>query len=131
MENIIIEEKKDLSLKEKKIQQIQLKRAEKIKLTDEEKIFLKRLEIEELVKSSSQKEKKRKETWVKNISKVINPEILNFYDEKDTDLKLASLIIFSLENYKEVLKNVDLNKYVIKNEKTGKLLRIKKREAEK
>lgn len=117
----------ELTLKEQKLQEIQLKRAEKKKLTPEDKIFLKRLEIDELMKIAAQKDKKKKEAWLRGILGTIKADILNFYTEEnnDIDLKISSVILSSLENLESQLKNIDLKKYVVKNEKTGKITRIR------
>lgn len=122
----------ELTLREQKLQAIQLKKAEKKKLTPDEKIFLKRLEIEELMKISAQKDKKKKEVWFRGILGTIKADILSFYTEEDSDIdiKISSVILSSLESLESQLKNIDLKKYIIKNEKTGKITRIKN-EAEK
>lgn len=112
MENI-----NKLTEKEKKINEILDKRGKKIKLTHEEKIFLKQMEIDKLKEEAKEVEKKKKNSWVRQIVKVIKEDIEKYYGEEENDIKIASLILYALENYDELIEKVDETKYIKRNKR--------------
>ncbi|MEG0515515.1 hypothetical protein [Cetobacterium sp.] len=112
MENI-----NKLTEKEKKYNEILDKRGKKIKLTHEEKIFLKQIEIDKLKEEAKEVEKKKKNSWVRQIVKVIKEDLEKYYGEEENDIKIASLIIYALENYDEFIEKVDETKYVKRNKR--------------
>lgn len=128
-EEIIPEEKideKELTEREKKYQEILDKKASKKRLSVEDKIFLKEMELSDLRSTLSEQVKKEKGAWTKKIFRILKPELDRLYDkeEENLDLKIASLIIKTLENYEEVSDSINIEEYFIKNKK--RWVRIKK-----
>lgn len=117
---------KELTEKEKKYQEILEKKANKKRLSVEEKIFLKEMELTNLRSTLSEQLKKEKGAWSKKIFRILKPEIERLYDkeEENLDLKIASLMIKTLESYEEVADTINIEEYFIKNKK--RWARIKK-----
>lgn len=128
-EKIIPEEntdEKELTEREKKYQEILEKKANKKRLSVEDKIFLKEMELSDLRSTLSEQVKKEKGAWTKKIFRILKPEIERFYDkeEENLDLKIASLIIKTLESFEEVDDSINIEEYFMKNKK--RWVRIKK-----
>ena len=121
----IIKEK-ELTEKEKKYKEILEKKTNKKRLSVEEKIFLKEMELTNLRSTLSEQVRKEKGTWTKKIFRILKPEIERFYDkeEENLDLKIASLIIKTLENYEEEVDSINIEEYFVKNKK--RWIKIKK-----
>ena len=117
---------KELTEKEKKYQEILEKKANKKRLSVEEKIFLKEMELTNLRSTLSEQLKKEKGAWSKKIFRILKPEIERLYDkgEENLDLKIASLMIKTLENYEEVADTINIEEYFIKNKR--RWIKIKK-----
>lgn len=124
---LISEEKEELTEKQKRYNEIQLKKSNKKRLTVEEKIFLKEMELTDLKIILQEQQRKEKMAWMKDIYKMLKPELEKIYnkDIQDLDMKITSLLINSLENFKEFSKNINIEEYVTRN-KSNKMVRIKK-----
>ena len=61
--------------------------------------------------------KRQKNSWVRQIVKVIKEDLEKYYGEEENDIKIASLIIYALENYDEFIEKVDETKYVKRNKR--------------
>lgn len=119
-EKIITEtEEKELTEKEKKHQEILEKKSNKKRLSVEDRIFLKEMELSDLRSTLSEQVKKEKGAWTKKIFRILKPEIERLYDkeEENLDLKIASLMIKTLENYEEVADSINIEEYFVKNKK--------------
>lgn len=122
----IITEEKELTEKEKKYQEILEKKANKKRLSVEEKIFLKEMELTTLRSTLSEQVRKEKGAWTKKIFRILKPEIERIYDkeEENLDLKIASLIMKTLESFEEVADSINIEEYFVKNKK--RWVKIKK-----
>ena len=115
----------EMTEKEKRYQEIQEKRAKKKKLTFEDRIFLKEMELSDLKIAHLEHLRKDKTQWITSIGNIIKPELEKVYDREimDLDLKITAVLLYSIENYKEILKKIDFTKYTGRNSR-GKVMRI-------
>ena len=115
----------EMTEKEKRYQEIQEKRAKRKKLTFEDRIFLKEMELSDLKIAHLEHLRKDKTQWITSIGNIIKPELEKVYDREimDLDLKITAVLLYSIENYKEILKKIDFTKYTGRNSR-GKVMRI-------
>ena len=115
----------EMTEKEKRYQEIQEKRAKRKKLTFEDRIFLKEMELSDLKIAHLEHLRKDKTQWITSIGNIIKPELEKVYDREimDLDLKIAAVLLYSIENYKEILKKIDFTKYTGRNCR-GKVMRV-------
>ena len=115
----------EMTEKEKRYQEIQEKRAKKKKLSFEDRIFLKEMELSDLKIARLEQLRKDKAKWLLSIGNVVKPELEKAYDKdiEDLDLKIAAVILYSIENYKEILEKRDFTEYTGRNCR-GKVMRI-------
>lgn len=115
----------EMSEKEKKYHEIQEKRAQRKKLTFEERIFLKEMELSDLKIARLEQLRKDKAAWITSIGKIIKPELEKVYDKdiEDLDLKIAAVLLYSIENYKKILEDIDFTKYTARNSR-GKIMKV-------
>lgn len=115
----------EMTEKEKRYQEIQEKRAKKKKLSFEDRIFLKEMELSDLKIARMEQLRKDKAKWLLSIGNVVKPELEKAYDKdiEDLDLKIAAVILYSIENYKEILENIDFTEYTGRNCR-GKVMRV-------
>ena len=115
----------EMTEKEKRYQEIQEKRAKKKKLSFEDRIFLKEMELSDLKIAHLEHLRKDKTQWITSIGNIIKPELEKVYDREimDLDLKITAVLLYSIENYKEILKKIDFTKYTGRNSR-GKVMRI-------
>ena len=115
----------EMTEKEKRYQEIQEKRAKRKKLTFEDRIFLKEMELSDLKIAHLEHLRKDKTQWITSIGNIIKPELEKAYDREimDLDLKITAVLLYSIENYKEILKKIDFTKYTGRNSR-GKVMRI-------
>lgn len=115
----------EMTEKEKKYQEIQEKRAKKKKLSFEDRIFLKEMELSDLKIARLEKLRKDKAKWLVSIGNVVKPELEKVYDKdiEDLDLKIAAVLLYSIENYKEILEKIDFTEYTGRNCR-GKVMRV-------
>lgn len=107
----------EMTEKEKRYQEIQEKRAKKKKLSFEDRIFLKEMELSDLKIARMEQFRKDKAKWLLSISNVVKPELEKAYDKdiEDLDLKIAAVLLYSIENYKEILEKIDFTEYTGRN----------------
>ena len=112
----------EMTEKEKRYQEIQEKRAKKKKLSFEDRIFLKEMELSDLKIARMEQFRKDKAKWLLSISNVVKPELEKAYDKdiEDLDLKIAAVLLYSIENYKEILEKIE---YTGRNCR-GKVMRV-------
>ena len=112
---------------DRKYKEIQEKRTNKKRLSYEDKIFLKQMELSNLKIALSEKQRKDKIKWIKNINKIVSNELEKIYDREheNLDLKIATTIIFAITNYEKILKDLKIDDFVIRNKK-GEVVRVKK-----
>lgn len=112
---------------DRKYKEIQEKRTNKKRLSYEDKIFLKQMELSNLKIALSEKQRKDKIKWIKNINKIVSNELEKIYDREheNLDLKIATTIIFTITNYEKILKDLKIDDFVIRNKK-GEVVRVKK-----
>lgn len=124
----MIEEKnfpvEEMTEKEKRYNEIIEKKNKKKRLSFEEKIFLKEMEINDLKIALAMQLKKEKDSWIKDIFKILKPELEKIYnkDNTDLDLKITTCLLKTLEN-------IDLNIEIdssLKRGKNNKIIRVKK-----
>ena len=115
----------EMTEKEKRYQEIQEKRAKKKKLSFEDRIFLKEMELSDLKIARMEQLRKDKAKWLISIGNVVKPELEKAYDKdiEDLDLKIAAVLLYSIENYKEILEKIDFAEYTGRNCR-GKVMRI-------
>ena len=115
----------EMTEKEKRYQEIQEKRAKKKKLSFEDRIFLKEMELSDLKIARMEQFRKDKAKWLLSISNVVKPELEKAYDKdiEDLDLKIAAVLLYSIENYEEILEKIDFTEYTGRNCR-GKVMRI-------
>lgn len=115
----------EMTEKEKRYQEIQEKRAKKKKLSFEDRIFLKEMELSDLKIARLEKLRKDKAKWLISIGNVVKPELEKVYDKdiEDLDLKIAAVLLYSIENYKEILEKIDFTEYTGRNCR-GKVMRV-------
>lgn len=115
----------EMTEKEKRYQEIQEKRAKKKKLSFEDRIFLKEMELSDLKIARLEQLRKDKAKWLISIGNVVKPELEKAYDKdiEDLDLKIAAVLLYSIENYKEILEKIDFTEYTGRNCR-GKVMRV-------
>lgn len=115
----------EMTEKEKRYQEIQEKRAKKKKLSFEDRIFLKEMELSDLKIARLEQLRKDKTQWTISIGKVLKPELEKIYDKdiEDLDLKITAVLLYSIENYKEILENIDFTKYTGRSSR-GKVMKV-------
>ena len=115
----------EMTEKEKRYQEIQEKRAKKKKLSFEDRIFLKEMELSDLKIARLEKLRKDKAKWLISIGNVVKPELEKAYDKdiEDLDLKIAAVLLYSIENYKEILEKINFTEYTGRNCR-GKVMRV-------
>lgn len=115
----------EMTEKEKRYQEIQEKRAKRKKLTFEDRIFLKEMELSDLKIAHLEHLRKDKTQWITSIGNIIKPELEKVYDREimDLDLKITAVLLYSIENYNEILKKIDFTKYTGRSSR-GKVMRI-------
>ena len=115
----------EMTEKEKRYQEIQEKRAKKKKLSFEDRIFLKEMELSDLKIARMEQFRKDKAKWLLSISNVVKPELEKAYDKdiEDLDLKIAAVLLYSIENYEEILEKIDFTEYTGRNCR-GKVMRV-------
>ena len=115
----------EMTEKEKRYQEIQEKRAKRKKLTFEDRIFLKEMELSDLKIAHLEHLRKDKTQWITSIGNIIKPELEKVYDREimDLDLKITAVLLYSIENYKEILEKIDFTEYTGRNCR-GKVMRV-------
>lgn len=123
MQRIKNENKVDEYLKLKEISKTR-------KLTSKEKIIIKTFELDKLKEEEKEATEKQKKVIIKGINRVVNQEIEKKYNEiedPELDLKIASILIYIIENYKEYVELVNKEEYVERNKRGGIIRKIKEK----
>lgn len=125
-----IEEKnfpvEEMTEKEKRYNEILEKKNKKKRLSYEEKIFLKEMEINDLKIALAVQLKKEKDSWIKDIFKILKPELDKIYDKSniDLDLKISTCLLRALERFDQ---NIEIDPS-LKRGKNNKMVRLTKKE---
>lgn len=115
-------EKKELTEKAKQLKMILEKKEKKEKLTTEDLIFLKKLELEKLQAKGRAEELQKKKKWIDEIIKVIKPSIEDKYSPNNDNIKLATYIIDTINEYNSSIQ-INEKKHLTRN-KSGNLIRL-------
>ena len=116
-------------IQEKDIQSEKTYHKEK-KKSIEDKILLKQQELQNLRKAYAEEQKKEKKKWANIIIKPVKEEVEKLY-EKDNmkkDVEVCAVLLYAIENYKSLLSNIEVEKYVIKEK--IKIERVKSKESD-